>query len=103
MGTFTVDNSRATMSADAQGNRIKVDPPSKPADKEKAFWDRARSAVSSRSSTPRSSVQWSVRTPGPELPPRPFTAQSTLGSMFNGNLDILRNNDVSGIAGDLLP
>ena len=103
MGTFTVDKSRATMSADGNGNRIKVLPPTKPSEKDKAFWDRARTTVSSRSSTPRSSVYWSMRTPGPELPRRPFTAQSTLGSMFNGNLDILRNNDVSGIAGDLFP
>ena len=103
MGTFTVDKSRACMSADDRGNRIKVLPPTRPADKDKAFWDRARSAVSSRSSTPRPTAQWSRRTPGPDMPARPFTAQSTLGSMFNGNLDILQMNDSHGIAGDLMP
>ncbi|KAK5133400.1 hypothetical protein LTR08_007739 [Meristemomyces frigidus] len=101
MGTFTVDRSRATMSADTMANCIKVLPPTRPSEKDKAFWDRARSAASSRSGTPRSSGYWNMRAPGPDLPQRPFTAQSTLGSMFNGNLDILRNNDVSGIAGDL--
>ncbi|KAK4547717.1 hypothetical protein LTR36_000675 [Oleoguttula mirabilis] len=103
MGTFVVDKSRATMSADSNGNRIKVLPPTKPCEKDKAFWDRARTAASSRSSTPRSSGYWNMRTPGQEMPPRPFTAQSTLRSMFNGNLDILHNNDVSGLAGDLFP
>ena len=103
MGTFAVDRSRATMSADTIANRIKVLPPSKPSEKDKAFWDRAKFAASSRSGTSRSSGYWNMRTLGPELPQRPFTAQSTLGSMFNGNLDILRNNDDSGIAGELFP
>ncbi|KAK5128350.1 hypothetical protein LTR85_003018 [Meristemomyces frigidus] len=105
MGTFVVDKSRATMSADTSGNRIKVLPPTRPCEKDKAFWDRAKTAAaaSSRSSTPRSSGYWNMRTPGPDIPPRPFTAQSTLGSMFNGNLDILHNTDVSGIAGELFP
>ena len=103
MGTFAVDKSRATMSADNIANRIKVLPPTKPSERDRAFWERARSAASSRGGTQRSSGYWNMRTPGRELPQRPFTAQSTLGSMFNGNLDILRNNDVSGIAGDLFP
>lgn len=105
MGTFVVDKSRATMSADTSGNRIKVLPPTRPCDKDKAFWDRARTAAaaSRRGSPLRSSGYWDMRTPGPDKPPRPFTAQSTLGSMFNGNLDILHNNDASGIAGELFP
>lgn len=37
------------------------------------------------------------------MPARPFTARSTLGSMFDGNLDILRNNDTYGVAEDLFP
>lgn len=37
------------------------------------------------------------------MPARPFTAKSTLGSMFDGNLDILRNNDTYGVAEDLFP
>jgi len=92
------------MSADASGKQLKVFPPANPSDKDKAFWDRARLAARSRSSTPRSGAYWSVRSPmADSIPERPFTAQSTLGSMFNGNLDILRNNDVSGIAADMFP
>lgn len=104
MGSFVVDKARATMSADCISNHLTVLPPSNPSEKEKAFWDRARTAANSRSSTPRSSAYWSMRGPVVyDVPQRPFTAHSTLGSMFNGNLDILRNNDVSGIAGNLFP
>ena len=104
LGTFTLDKSRASMSADASGKQIKVFPPVNPSGKEKAFWDRARVAARSRSSTPRSGAYWSMRSAVTEnMPERPFTAQSTLGSMFNGNLDILRNNDVSGIATTMFP
>lgn len=96
MGTFIIDKSRATMSADATGKRVMVRPPTRPAENEKAFWERAKMAARSRSSTPR--------TPSlDDMPRRPFTAKSTLFNMFDGNLDILRNNDEMGIAQDLFP
>ena len=78
-------------------------PPSKPLENERAFWERARTSNSSRNGSPRDSYLI-MPSPGAEIiPERPFTARSTLGSMFNGNLDILRNNDVAGIADDLFP
>lgn len=92
------------MTMDSEGRNIKLFPPSKPAEKDKAFWDRAKTASSSRASSPPESPYLKIPNPvDVNQPPRPFTAQSTLGSMFNGNLDILRNNDSSGIAEDLFP
>lgn len=96
MGNFVIDQSRATMSADATGKRVMLRPPVRPAEKDKAFWARAKIAARSRSSTPR--------TPSlDDMPARPFTARSTLYNMFDGNLDILRNNDDMGIASELFP
>lgn len=104
LGTFVLDKTRASMSADASGKQIKVYPPTNPLGKDKAFWDRAKNAATSHSSTPRSAGYWSMRSSNTsDMPERPFTAQSTLGSMFNGNLDILRNNDVSGVGAELFP
>lgn len=104
MGTFEIDPTRAAMTMDCNGRNVKLLPPSKPAEKDKAFWDRAKTASSSRTSSPPESPFLKIPNPADDTePPRPFTAQSTLGSMFNGNLDILRNNDSSGIAENLFP
>lgn len=102
-GTFMLDPSRAAMSADATGKNVKLFPPSKPLAKDRAFWQRARTAASGPWTGSNSVSGFHLRRASFEdTPSRPFTAESTLGSMFNGNLDILRNNDVSGIA-ELLP
>ncbi|KAK0281819.1 hypothetical protein LTR35_002996 [Friedmanniomyces endolithicus] len=104
LGKFVIDKTKATISSDATGKKINIHPPQNPTEKDKAFWTRVNTVNAARGSTPRASTQYSMRTVAVEnLPRRPFTAQSTLGSMFNGNLDILRNNDASGIAGDLFP
>ncbi|KAK1061450.1 hypothetical protein LTR74_011077 [Friedmanniomyces endolithicus] len=104
LGKFVIDKTKATISSDATGKQINIHPPQNPTEKDKAFWTRVNTVNAARGSTPRASTQYSMRTVNVEnLPRRPFTAQSTLGSMFNGNLDILRNNDASGIAGDLFP
>ena len=103
-GTFAIDPTRATMTTDAEGRKIKLLPPSKPLEKDREFWERARTANSSRNGSPPNSSYLTIPSPGADnFPARPFTAQSTLGSMFNGNLDILRNNDVAGIADNLFP
>ncbi|KAF2764190.1 hypothetical protein EJ03DRAFT_356001 [Teratosphaeria nubilosa] len=97
IGTFAIDKTRATMSVDV-GNKMKILPPTKPTEKDRAFWARMRSANSSRSSTPRSSVSCSVQTPGPSsMMPRPLTAQSTLATMFDGNLDVLNGVSPTGL------
>ena len=102
-GTFAIDPTRASMTTDAEGKKIKLLPPTHPLEKDKAFWERARTANNSRDGSPRNSYI-TMPSPGSDnIPSRPFTAQSTLGSMFNGNLDILRNNDISGIADDMFP
>ena len=103
-GTFAVDPTRAIMRSDTGSNKIKLIPPSEPLEKDKEFWERARTAASSRSGSPRNSSYLAMASPSSDgIPTRPFTARSTLGSMFNGNLDILRNNDDAGIAHQLFP
>lgn len=102
-GTFAIDPTRPTITSDVEGRKIKVLPPSRPLEQDKAFWERARSANRSRNGSASDAY---LTMPSPRvksLPERPFTARSTLGSMFNGDLDILRNNDVAGIADDLFP
>lgn len=101
-GTFAIDPTRATVTVGASGRRITVMPPTKPLEKDKGFWERAQSA-NTRNISPANSLSTIVSPGVDKIPERPFTAQSTLGSMFNGNLDLLRNNDVSGIAEDLFP
>ena len=102
-GTFAIDPTRATMTTDAQGRKIKMLPPAKPLEKDKAFWERARTVNSSRDGSPQNSYLTIPSPSADAVPPRPFTAQSTLGSMFNGNLDVLRNNDSAGVADDIFP
>lgn len=100
LGTFTLDPTRATMTSDSGGKNIKLLPPATPLAKDKAFWERAKTASSSRDGSPGNSFI-TRPTPGADsMPARPFTTESTLGMMFQGNLDILRNNDVSGIVDD---
>lgn len=101
-GTFALDPTRAAMSADVTGKKVKLIPPTKPAEKDRAFWHRAKTAVTSRQTSPMSSPGLSFRSPGVAQPPaRPFTAQSTLASMFDGNLDFLRTNGNGDVGTDL--
>ena len=103
-GNFALDPTRAAVTTDADGKKIKLLPPSQPLEKDRAFWKRAQTASNSRNNSPPNSSYLTIASPATDdIPDRPFTAKSTLGSMFNGNLDILRNNDVSGIADDLFP
>lgn len=103
-GTFVIDPTRPTMTTDAQGKNIKIIPPSQPRENERAFWERAKTANSSNTNTPPGSTYLTMPSPQSEdAPTRPLTARSTLGSMFNGDVDILRNHDISGIAEDLFP
>lgn len=98
IGTFTHDPTRAFVTAAAGGSGIKVTCPTKPPEKDRAYWERARQALGSRDGSPNESVSWTRTTPqAPSMPKRPFTARSTLGTMFDGNLDFLRNNDEHGI------
>ena len=92
VGTFTLDPTRATMTTDAAGRRITLMPPTKPPERDKGFWERAKMANSRRGSSNASHPTASSSGGEKPMPARPFTAESTLGSMFNGNLDILRNN-----------
>ena len=96
-GTFKLDPTRAALTTEPETRKIKILPPSQPSEKDRAFWQRAKTANSSRDGSPRSSYLTLPSPSADSIPARPFTAQSTLGSMFNGNLDILRNNDVNGI------
>ncbi|CAK4032784.1 Hypothetical predicted protein [Lecanosticta acicola] len=98
MGTFAHDPTRAFVTAAVGGSGIRVTCPTKPPEKDRAYWERARQALNSRDGSPSDSVSWTRSTPQlPNQPKRPFTARSTLGTMFDGNLDFLRNNDENGI------
>ena len=102
-GTFVHDPTRATVSADVTGSGVKLVCPSKPTEQERAYWDRARKVIGSRDGSPKGELSWTRPTPRTaSIPQRPFTAKSTLGTMFDGNLDFLRNNDVAGIADNIL-
>ena len=104
VGTFEVDPHRATMTTDSEARKIIMLPPSKPHEKDRAFYERFRTANSSRNSSPPNSSCLTIPSPGADnIPSRPFTAKSTLGTLFNGDLEILRNNDDAGIAPDLVP
>lgn len=103
MGTFNCDPTKARVEADIQGSGVKVTCPSNPPETERAYWERARKAMGSREGSPNGSITCVRSTPrGPSIPQRPFTARSTLGTMFDGNLDFLRNNDENGIAKEFL-
>ncbi|KJX92626.1 hypothetical protein TI39_contig5838g00004 [Zymoseptoria brevis] len=102
-GTFVHDPSVASVSATTKGSGVKLVCPTRPPEAERAYWDRARRAMGSRDGSPGASVSWTRTTPRTaSIPQQPFTAKSTLGTMFDGNLDFLRSNDQSGIAEDLL-
>ncbi|USW55791.1 hypothetical protein Slin15195_G091100 [Septoria linicola] len=103
MGTFTHDPTRAAVTADENGHGVKIACPAKPDEKDSAFWEQARQVMGSRDGSPGEPVTWTRNTPHTaSIPQRPFTAKMTLGSMFDGNLDFLRNNDVNGIANALV-
>ncbi|KAK5107391.1 hypothetical protein LTR62_001295 [Meristemomyces frigidus] len=105
IGKFAIDKTKAIMTADSTGKCMTVRPPSQPSERDKEFWKRHQSATaaSSRSSTPRSSIQH-MRTPSKKNSKlRPFTAQSTLGTMFDGNLDILHNNSDLSVQSSFAP
>ena len=99
-GKFALDPTRATITTDSGGKKIKLQPPATPLEKDKAFWDRAKTANSSRDGSPGNSCL-TRPAPNPDnMPDRPFTTASTLGGMFQGNLEFLRNHDVAGIIDD---
>lgn len=95
MGTFAKDPTRATITNDSVAKRTKIEPPTNPPEKDRAFWENAKRANLKAAGSRRGSGM-SASSPGTDsMPDRPFTAQCTLGTMFNGNLDLLRNNDVT--------
>lgn len=96
MGTFVKDPTRATITNDAVARRTKIEPPRNPPEKERAFWENAKRANLKPSSSRRGSCATAPSPGSDNMPDRPFTAQSTLGTMFNGNLDLIRNNETLG-------
>lgn len=101
-GTFTHDPSRAVLTSDVKQSRTKLVCPTKPSEEDRAFWDRARQAIRSRDGSPNETLM--CPTPrAASIPQRPFTAKSTLGTMFDNDLSFLQNNDSIGIARDLHP
>ncbi|KAF7188703.1 hypothetical protein HII31_09955 [Pseudocercospora fuligena] len=101
-GTFEHDPTQAHVKADVNGSGVRLVCPTKPSKEEAAFFDRARQAHA-RNGSPGAAFEWTVSTPRAQsAPQRPFTAKSTLGTMFDGNLDFLRHNDDSGIATEFL-
>ena len=96
-GTFVCDPTKATVVSDSTGRKTVLYMPTQPPAKNKAFWDRAKSAASSRNTSPRGSL--SIELPNrhgkEDQRARPFTAQSTLSTMFDGNFDFMRHNDIS--------
>ncbi|EME88556.1 uncharacterized protein MYCFIDRAFT_89221 [Pseudocercospora fijiensis CIRAD86] len=101
-GTFEHDPTQAHVKADVNGSGVRLVGPTKPSKEEAAFFDRARQAHG-RNGSPGGAFEWTVATPRAQsAPQRPFTAKSTLGTMFDGNLDFLRHNDNSGIATEFL-
>lgn len=97
MGTFALDPTKATVVTDETGKATVLYMPSQPSEKHKAFWDRAKSAASSRDSSPRGSmsIELPSRVTNDNAPQRPFTAQSTLATMFDGNMDFMRTNEIT--------
>ena len=93
MGLFKLDPTKATLTADVTGKTV-MQLPTRPAPKNKAFWERARTAINSRDNSPRSSISI-ARRGSLDLPPRPFTAQATLGTNFNGNFEFVHHNEMT--------
>lgn len=81
------DPTKAILTTDKSTRKTILYPPSQPPAHNKAFWDRARSAVKTSTGSPRGSIAipLAARDASPE---RPFTAKATLGSMFDGRIDI---------------
>lgn len=100
MGTFACDPTKATVVSDANGKTTVLYMPTKPPEKHKAFWERAKSAATSRESSPRGSMSLNLpfnSATDHVTPQRPFTAQSTLATMFDGNMDFMRYNDMTAL------
>lgn len=91
MGTFKVDRTKFVMSADKATGKINLIPPREPNGKDKAFWERAKRVMSAHKD-PRSTAYYRMRSEA-KAPRRPLTAQSTLATMFDGNLDMLTNSE----------
>lgn len=89
-GEFRLDPTRAAVSEDGS-RKVKLIPPSKPIGAEGEFWRRVKNSAKSNPDSPASSHGLSFLSPAvSRTPQRPFTAQSTLGTMFDGNLDFMR-------------
>ena len=103
MGTFAKDPSRATITNDSVARRTNIEPPTNPPEKDRAFWENAKRANLKAGGSRRGSCI-TVPSPGSDnIPDRPFTAQSTLGTMFNGNLDLMRNNEAGDTRSPFVP
>ncbi|KAK4493704.1 hypothetical protein PRZ48_014889 [Zasmidium cellare] len=104
MGTFQRDPTKARVEIDARGSGVTVECPLNIPESERAHWERARKAIGSRDGSPSGTITCVRTTPrtASSIPKRPLTARSTLGTMFDGNLDFLRNNDEWGIAENIV-
>jgi hypothetical protein len=97
-GTFVCDPTKATVVSDSTGKKTVLYMPTQPSAKNKAFWDRARNAVGGQNTSPRGSMSIELprRGGGKDEPSaRPFTAQSTLATMFDGNFDFMSHTEMS--------
>jgi len=103
IGTFALDPTKATVVSDDTGKTTVLYMPSQPSERHKAFWDRAKSAASSRASSPRGSMSIALPSHGTKenVPQRPLTVQSTLATMFDGNMDFMRANEITPQPGEL--
>lgn len=93
-GVFVCDPRKATLTSDKSGRKTILYPPVQPSAEHKAFWERARSAATSRDDSPRGSIAFPTRARD-ESPERPFTAKATLASMFDGRLDFLQPDQLT--------
>jgi hypothetical protein len=96
-GTFVCDPTKATVVSDSTGKKTVLYMPTQPSAKNKAFWDRARNAAGSQNTSPRGSMSIELPRRGGKDEPaaRPFTAQSTLATMFDGNFDFMSHTEMS--------
>jgi hypothetical protein len=96
-GTFVCDPTKATVVSDSTGKKTVLYIPTQPSAKNKAFWDRARNVAGSQNTSPRGSMSIELPRRGGKDEPaaRPFTAQSTLATMFDGNFDFMSHTEMS--------
>lgn len=84
---FQHDPSRAALFLGKDG--VKLQSPSNPPEKDRAFWERARRAMAGPASSPSASITWKrSESRAAQVPPKPFTCNQTLGNIFDGNLPI---------------